>query len=281
MIILALTLLGLCLGSFVNALNWRIHEQSKMQNAGTNKKSKAQAADLSIVTGRSMCSYCKYPLAAKDLIPVISWLSLRGKCRYCHKPIQDTPFAEIITPLLFIASFAFWPIAFNTLGKLLFGFWLVFLVGFMALALYDLRWRLLPNRIVYPLIVLAVLQVIVSMLVTDNKWRVLTEAFLGFLVGGGIFWLLFQMSGGKWIGGGDVKLGWLLGLIVGGPVASFLMIFLASLLGTIISVPLLVTHKTNAKGHIPFGPFLIASAIIVRLLGASLIIWYKHQAGLA
>jgi prepilin signal peptidase PulO-like enzyme (type II secretory pathway) len=97
------------------------------------------------------------------------------------------------------------------------------------------------------------------------------------LVGGGIFYLLFQLSAGKWIGGGDVKLGALLGILVGGPVQSLLLIFVASALGSVISVPLLITGKAKRGTKLPFGPFLIVAAIIVRLFGVSLVAWYKRQ----
>src|SRR3954465_436221 len=104
MIIAVLVVLGLCLGSFVNALVWRLHEQEE----GGSKK--AAAKKLSIIKGRSMCPHCKHALKPIDLIPVISWLSLRGKCRYCSKPISiQYPIVELSTALLFVVSYIWWP----------------------------------------------------------------------------------------------------------------------------------------------------------------------------
>lgn len=267
MIIVVLIVLGLCAGSFVNALIWRIHEQSK-----TSKKQ----PELSIVHGRSMCPHCQHVLSAKDLIPLFSWLSLGGKCRYCHKKIDDNPMVEIISPILFIVSYIYWPATFTTHQVVLFIFWLIMLVGLIALAIYDLKWYILPNQIVYTLFGLASLQVL-WLLVDGGGRHVLSEAAFGFLIGGGLFYLLFQVSNGKWIGGGDVKLGALLGIIIGGPVASLLMLFLASLFGSLVSIPLLLTGKAKRGTRLPFGPFLILAAIVLRLFSASIIVWYKRQ----
>ena len=96
------------------------------------------------------------------------------------------------------------------------------------------------------------------------------------LIGGGIFYVLFQISKGKWIGGGDVRLGLILGLSIGTPGSSILVIFLASVMGSLISIPLMFTHKLKKNSVIPFGPFLIVSAIIVQLVGHFILSWYNN-----
>src|SRR5262245_41082320 len=103
--VLILTVFGLCWGSFVNAFVWRLHELE------TNKRlSKSQKKKLSILHGRSMCPDCHNELAWYDLLPVVSWLSLKGKCRYCGKPISwQYPFVEALTAALFVLSYVFWP----------------------------------------------------------------------------------------------------------------------------------------------------------------------------
>lgn len=273
MIIVVLIVLGLAFGSFVNALVWRLHQQA------TVRSKKAKAA-FSITTGRSMCVLCRHPLATKDLIPVVSWLWLRGRCRYCRAPIADTPIPELLTPLLFVLSYIYWPYVWNHEGIFLFALWLVFLVGFVALTLYDLQWYLLPNKIIFPLIAIASLSVFVQITMFGGGVTVLLQSMWGLVFGGGIFWLIFQISDGAWIGGGDVKLGWLLGLILGGPAMSLLMIFVASLVGTVVSLPLLAAGRAKRTSHLPFGPFLLLAAVVVRLFGASAILWYKHKLGL-
>lgn len=274
MIIALLGVLGLIFGSFVNALVWRLHEQEAL--AGKKGKKAAQRREeLSISRGRSMCPHCGHELAAKDLVPVLSWLWLRGKCRYCHAKIQDNPLAEVATGVLFALSYAVWPLGFHGVGLFQFVLWLVFVVGFVALAVYDLRWMLLPNRIVFPLMALAALQTLVAALWL-RAWPQLYEPLLGAALIFGLFWGLYQVSKGAWIGGGDVKLAAVLGLLAGTPFRSFLLLFFASLIGTLVSLPLLSKGKKGLGVHIPFGPYLLLATIIVVLYGASIAGWYQR-----
>src|SRR5665213_1631023 len=129
MIIVVLIVVGICLGSFVNALVWRIHEQAK--ETRRKKPDQAYLKQLSISRGRSMCSACHHELAVKDLVPVLSWLSLGGKCRYCRKPIPDNPLVELATSLLFVASYLWWPLELSSTAQISqFGLWLLLVVGF-------------------------------------------------------------------------------------------------------------------------------------------------------
>lgn len=272
MIVAILILFGLAFGSFINALVWRIHEQHKPK-----KKRAGTDAELSIATGRSMCTHCKHTLVWYDLLPVLSWISLGGKCRYCKKPIGiQYPLVEIVTTMLFVVSYLFWPLGLGTVAEVtLFGLWLVSLIALVALAVYDIRWMLLPNRIVFPLTGIAVLYAIISTITSQNVGSALINAIGGLAVAGGIFYVLFQVSDGKWIGGGDVKLGFALGLLLASPLLAFLMLFVASLLGIMFALPALLQGKTSASTKIPFGPFLIAATIITQLFGRSIIDWYS------
>ncbi len=312
MIIAILIVVGLVLGSFVNALVWRLRQQELAESQKSKAKSPKPKADkgrlqrlsafsfrpstknrYSILAGRSMCPNCKHELAAKDLIPVLSWLSLRGKCRYCQKPISvQYPLVELGTAAVFAASYWFWPSALvrgtihcpmptlfhgATLGSnVLFVLWLVLLTGFMALVVYDLRWYLLPDRIVYPLGAVAGLFALLTAAVNDRPLTTLLNAALAIVIGGGIFYLLFQLSNGKWIGGGDVKLGWLLGAVVGTPAKALLFIFIASLLGSFVSVPLLMSKRLKRSSIVPFGPFLIIGAVLTVLFGTDILHWYRQ-----
>ena len=278
-ICIVLLIVGICLGSFVNALIWRVHEQET--ESRKKRPNKAYLKQLSISRGRSMCVHCHHELAAKDLIPVISWLWLRGKCRYCQAPISaQYPIVELITGLLFVISYLWWPTDISG-GPAVWQFltWLGLLVGFMALTVYDLKWMLLPNRIVFPLTAVAVLFAGCGLMLADVLSTAALNLALAVLVGGGIFYLLFQLSGGKWIGGGDVKLGWLLGLVVLTPSRALLMIFLAALAGTIVSLPLMLSGRLKKHATIPFGPFLILGAFIVVLWGSSILNWYQNFIG--
>lgn len=271
MIFAALTLLGLCLGSFVNALVWRIHQQALPSSKRTQKVS---LKDLSISKGRSVCTHCGHTLQARDLLPVLSWVSLRGKCRYCKGPISwQYPAVELATAGLFIFSYLAWPQELKGLEIASFGLWLVCLTGLVALLVYDIRWMLLPNRIIFPLYAVAAVFVLVNVGIAQSA-QPLLGAIGGIAVGGGIFYLLFQVSQGNWIGGGDVKLGFLIGAFLLSPLEAAVMLFIASLLGTLMTVPLLASKKLNRKSRIPFGPFLIIGGIITMLYGVDLLNWY-------
>lgn len=274
MIIVAIGVLGLIFGSFVNAFVWRLHEQAELEG----KKGKAAAKrrrDLSIAQGRSMCPHCGHTLAARDLVPVFSWLSLGGKCRYCRAPISwQYPLVELLTAGLFAWSYAAWPLRLDGPGIFQLICWLVFLVAFMALAIYDFRWYLLPDRIVAPLMVLALVQVAV-VAIWSQHFAAVWQPALGAVLISGLFWTLLQVSKGAWIGGGDVKLAVVLGLLAGTPLKAFLVIFVASLLGTVVSIPLLARGKAGLKLHIPFGPYLLAATVLVVLYGSAMIDWYQ------
>jgi prepilin signal peptidase PulO-like enzyme (type II secretory pathway) len=213
-------------------------------------------------------------LAAKDLIPIISWLLLRGKCRYCGARIPDSPIVEVVSAVVFGVSYLAWPYGFHGLGLFQFILWLVFLVGFVALAVYDLRWYLLPNKVTFPMAILAVVQVIVAA-AWQQSFNTLWMPLAGAAVIFGLFWVLFQVSQGNWIGGGDVKLGIALGLLAGTPLRALVVIFFASLIGTVISVPQLVRGREGLMRRIPFGPSLLLATVIVVLWGSSITAWYQ------
>jgi leader peptidase (prepilin peptidase) / N-methyltransferase len=224
-----------------------------------------------------MCPHCRHELKTTDLIPVVSWLSLRGKCRYCRKPISPQyPIVEVSMALLFVASYLWWPADVNGSQIILLGLWLPILTGLIALLVYDLRWYLLPDRILIPLSGLAGLFAGVDVIAADHPARAALNTLLAVLAGGGLFYVLFQISKGKWIGGGDVKLGWTLGLILGTPGRSLLMIFMASILGTLVSLPLLAANRVKRTSVVPFGPFLIVAAILVQLFGHDILHWYQQ-----
>lgn len=265
MIILILVLLGLCIGSFVNAFVWRFHEQSR---------SKKPKKELSILKGRSMCVHCKHSLAVWDLVPLFSWLQLRGKCRYCRKPISwQYPLVELLTALAFVGSYLCWPYGFSATGVVQFGVWLICLSFFMILIVYDLRWMLLPNNIVYPLVGVALVG-LVAQVVLRSDASLLLDALWGVVCLFGLFWVLFQVSGGRWIGGGDVKLALALGIIVGGPANALLVVFISSLIGVIVTVPLIIQRKKNYSSRVPFGPFLMVACMVVFLFGQQIVDWY-------
>jgi prepilin signal peptidase PulO-like enzyme (type II secretory pathway) len=256
MIVLALIVFGLIFGSFLNALTWRLHEHRDW------------------VRERSECLRCHHTLGPLDLVPVLSWVLLGGKCRYCHKPIPDSPLVELAVPILFVLSYVYWPVPLQGQGLFDFACWLVFVIGFVGLAVYDIRWFLLPDKIIFPLMGLSILQVLGDWLLFHHQWQLLGGPLIGAVLISGIFYLLYFLSNGKWIGFGDVKLGIILGLLAGGALKALLVLLSASLIGTLIALPLLIRGKADRKTHLPFGPLLLAGMIIVSLWGTPLVGWY-------
>ncbi len=240
MIYVVLIILGLCFGSFVNALVWRLH------------------AKKDIVKDRSECVHCHHKLAWNDLVPVFSWLLLRGKCRYCYKPISwQYPLVELAVAALFVVSYVYWPYDLTGLVEWsLLGLWLVFIVALMALLIYDLRWLILPDVIVFPLIVLGFVYAGLRLIGVEGKSLLEAgfELIAGALSIGGFYYLLYALSRGKWVGFGDVKLGIFLGVVLGWQ-SGLLIIMLANLLGCLVVLPGLLSGKLMVIRKFHLGHF--------------------------
>jgi prepilin signal peptidase PulO-like enzyme (type II secretory pathway) len=251
---------GLALGSFLNALTWRIHKKKDW------------------VKGRSQCESCKHQLSALDLVPLFSWLALRGKCRYCKKPISwQHPIIEVTTAAVFVLSYIFWPNALVSAGNwVLFITWLITSVGLMALLVYDARWMLLPSNLIYTTAAIAAIGRLIYIFgYEDSKSAAVFAWLLSLAVASGIFWVLYIVSQGKWIGFGDVRLGLITGTVLASPAFSFLMIFISSLAGTLFILPSILRGKKAMDSKIPYGPFLILGCLIALLFGPDFINWYK------
>lgn len=273
MILLFLVVIGLAAGSFVNALVWRLHQQ-----AISTKKS--QKKNLSIIHGRSMCPHCRHVLSITDLIPIISWLSLRGRCRYCKKPIsKQYPFIELLMVVLFIIAYTFWPYQITDFmsGAVFAAFLGVVVIG-VSLAVYDVHWTLLPNKIVYSLAFVVFLGVVL-VFIQQGSINSLQSSLWGSLAYGGFFYLIYQFSKGKWIGGGDVRLGFILGFMLGWQ-KSIIGLTAATYLATLLIITLMLLGRYHKKMRIPFGPFLLIGAFSAVLWGQQLITWYMRLAGL-
>lgn len=257
-ILIALGVLGLAMGSFAGALVWRLHTKRDF------------------VRDRSECEHCHHKLNALDLIPVISWLFLRGRCRYCKAKISwVNPVLELTVAGLFVVSYLFWPLGFDQWQAVAsFAIWLVYIVLLAALFLYDLRWMLLPDKLVWPLIALGLYDGFLRASLLGQNYFLYT--IFGMAVLAGSYGLLYAVSKGKWVGFGDVKLGAFMGAALGGPLA-FLVLMLANLIGFLVVAPGLLAGKLTRKSRVPFGPFLIVAFIIAGLFGNTIIDWYLNQ----
>ena len=259
MVFIVLGLLGLAFGSFVTALTWRLHEKKNF------------------VSDRSQCEHCGHVLGPLDLVPVISWVVLRGRCRYCHVAIGwENPLIELSVAALFIASYIFWPaVLYSWQSWASFGLWLVYMVLLVALVVYDNKWMLLPDSLVWPLVVLGLVDagLRVSMQPHASVLVYGEHVVLGAVALAGFYLALYTVSRGRWVGFGDVKLGLFMGIVLGWQQA-LLTLFLANLVGLIIVLPGMLSGRLTPRSRVPFGPFLIAGFVLSGLFGTQLIAAY-------
>jgi prepilin signal peptidase PulO-like enzyme (type II secretory pathway) len=260
-----LALLGVSMGSFAGAAAWRLRTKRDM------------------VRDRSECESCHHKLGVWDLLPVISWLLLRGKCRYCGAPIGNTALvSEITLGLVFVVSYVYWPLGFAPWQALtLFVLWLLYLVALAVLLIYDARWMILPDKIVLPLVAVAFIDAALRVSLVPGAGIVDYIFYVGWgmVALAGIYGALYAVSRGRWVGLGDVKLAVFIGVTLGWQKA-LLVFVLANVIGFIVVIPGLVTRKLSRQSRIPFGPFLIAAFIVAGLWGDALVRWYLSYIGL-
>ncbi len=213
----------------------------------------------------SRCPSCHHRLAVRDLVPVFSYLQLRGRCRYCRAPIpRRVLWVEIGTGVLFAGLFWLYGLSIELAVAAFFS------SLFIVLMVIDLEHRLILNRVVYPAMAVALLTsafLSQSEIVPNIKYSA---------IGGGIglvlFLLIVLISRGG-MGWGDVKMAALIGLITGFPLV-FVALFLAVVLGGLAAVILLLLKVKKRKEGIPFAPFLSIAAIVTLLWGGSILNWY-------
>jgi len=290
-----IAILGLVLGSFAGASVWRLRARQLVEDKENGEKVLAKELKMlrpltksTLTNDRSRCLHCGHTLAWYDLIPIVSWLSMGGKCRYCKKKIGwFEPLIEIGMAALLVLLYVMWPVASpgGTLVELI--LWIVVMVMLVILFVYDLKWFLLPNVIVFPLLAFSVVIAIVHVLsMTDTMGAFLSLlgslAILGGLYAALYYFSYFRYGEEKtWVGFGDVKLGVALGLLLGDWKLAFLAVFLANLIGVIAVLPSLLSRKLSMKAHIPFGPLLILGFLIAFFFGSYVLDWYMHLMGLS
>ncbi|MBI5140305.1 MAG: prepilin peptidase [Candidatus Vogelbacteria bacterium] len=236
-------ILGTIIGSFLNVIILRY-------NTGRG------------VTGRSACFSCGGAIKWFSLVPVLSFVAQRGKCKNCKSKISfQYPIVELMTGLLFLALF--WKFGF---GNLFFYFFISALL--IIIAVYDFNHKIVPDGVVYLLILSALARLVYQYFVFGDM-----NATLSFLVGGIISMFLSALwlfSNGRWMGLGDAKLvlglGWLLPPCQGA--SAFILSFW---IGAVVGIILMLFQKTRMTSEIPFAPFLIAGFFIVLILDVNLL----------
>ncbi|QUG42236.1 prepilin peptidase [Psychrobacillus sp. INOP01] len=244
-IIFLFFLYGLVFGSFFNVVGLRIPKGE------------------SIVRPPSHCTICNRNLTFKDLVPVFSFVVLKGKCRGCGTKIHWVyPVMELVTGLLF--TFAYYQLGFT----LELAVALLFISLLVIITVSDIAYMLIPDKILLffliPLIVLRVFEPL------SPWWDSIIGAVVGFCV---LFLIAVVSKGG--MGGGDIKLFFVIGLVLGW-VPTLLTLFLASIIGTVIGIISLRRSKQGRKTPIPFGPSIAIAAIIAYFYGELLVDWYVN-----
>jgi len=278
-----LALFGLMLGSFAGATVWRLRARQlvadKKEGEPVDKKEYKQLLPLakaSVADDRSRCLHCGHLLAWYDLLPLISWASTRGKCRYCQQPIGWLePLIELGVAAFFVVSFLVWPSMLHTQLEITqFILWLAAGVVLAILFAYDLKWFLLPNPAVFTLLGIGVLVALLHVIASADKLAALVSLAAAAAILSGLYLALWLVSKGQWIGLGDVKLGLALALLLGRWELAFIALFSANLIGCIIVLPAMLRGKVTRKTHVPFGPLLIAGAVLAMLAGPAIVDWY-------
>lgn len=245
--------LGSVIGSFLNVCIYRI------------------PAEKSIVSPPSSCPQCGHQIRWFENLPIISFLLLRGRCSACRAPISIRyPLVEALTGALFVLVLHSFGLSAATLI-----YW-VLIAALVVITFIDLDHQIIPDVISLPGIAAGF---VASFFIPWLAWY---QSVLGILVGGGsllaVAWIYERLTGREGMGGGDIKLLAMLGAFLGWK-AILPIIFLSSLAGTAVGVPVMLLQKGDTKLAIPFGPFLCFAALVYLFWGESIIGWYLGTFG--
>ena len=252
------TLLGVAIGSFLNVCIDRL------------------PVGRSLVYPPSQCDACQHRLSSKDLIPVFSYLWLRGRCRYCGARIsRRVPLVEILSGIFFFL--AFWRFGLSAEFAIT-AFWgCVFLV----IMFIDWEHKLILNKVTFPaavvaLIILAVDSFLPEPVLLRNLILLPEPSILSGVIGGAIgfvFFFIVFLINPKGMGAGDVKMAGLIGLVTGFPLV-IVALFIGIVIGGIAAVMLLLLRRKGRKDIIPYGTFLALGPMVTLLWGKEILSWY-------
>jgi len=242
---------GLMVGSFLNCLIYRLEKEE------------------SFLKGRSYCPNCKHVLSWQDLIPVLSFFALQRKCRYCQKPISwQYPLVEILTGSIFLLIFN----QFSIFSLLTVIYYLIISSFLIVIFVYDLKYSLIPDIIIYPAIILSFLFRLLEVREIGN-FQLLTSPLFSAFSASLFFGAIVLVSKGRWMGSGDIGLAFLMGLILGWP-NILVALMLAFFIGAIIGTGLIIFRGKTLKSEIPFGPFLVVGTYVAIFWGQNVVNWY-------
>jgi prepilin signal peptidase PulO-like enzyme (type II secretory pathway) len=250
--ILLIFIFGLIIGSFLNVVIFRLRNTKP------------------IVKSRSCCQHCSQKLKWYELIPLFSFIIQLGRCRTCQQRISwQYSLVELVTGLLFVLSY----LQFTTFNLLLVRDF--FVIGVLVVIfVYDLRWQLIPDKVTLPAIGVVILINLIVVLISDGSlvnW--LVNLLIAIVVGGGFFLLQFVVSKGHWIGGGDIRLGVLMGVVLGWPLVAWALM-IAYVLGAVVATSLVLSKQKTWSSQVPFGTFLTVATFISLYWGDNIVAWY-------
>ncbi|AGG88067.1 prepilin peptidase [Rhodanobacter denitrificans] len=269
--------LGLLVGSFLNVVILRLPARMAAawrQEAWDVLELQADAVPLppGIVREPSHCPHCKHPLSALDNIPLLGWLLLRGRCRYCRAEISiQYPLVELLSGVLSVVIVWKFGPSWAALAGLALTWTLIALSGI------DFRTQLLPDQLTLPLLWLGLLLSLLPMFVTAPAS--ILAAAIGYLSLWSVYWAFKLLTGKEGMGHGDFKLLAALGAWMG-PVALLPVILLSSLIGALVGGTLIALRKHQREIPMPFGPFIAAAGWVWFVAGADLLQGYMQLTGL-
>jgi len=279
-ILVIVAALGAVMGSFIGAQVWRVRARQLVEDkqAGepvdTLELRRLKPLLRPIKDDRSRCLSCGHELRWYDLLPVVSWLVTRGRCRYCRAPIGWMELGlELVMAGLFVAVAWYGMTTFT--APLVITKVVIALTGLSYLAflfVYDKRWFLLPDVANWPFVMLGVLFAGIHAVTGQLPGGVL-GLVAAVIILSGVYALLYIVSSGRWIGFGDVKLTLGLSLFLMDWRLAFLALFLANLLGTLLVLPGMIRGTVQRGARIPFGPLLIIGFLISWFFGVRIMDW--------
>jgi prepilin signal peptidase PulO-like enzyme (type II secretory pathway) len=154
--------------------------------------------------------------------------------------------------------------------------WLVAGALLAILFAYDLKWSLLPNRAMFPLVGVSALIAVLHLINAPNLLESIVSLVVAGVILSGLYLALWYVSKGRWIGYGDIKLGLALALLLGDWPLAFIALFAANFIGCLVVIPGLLSGRMTRQTHVPFGPLLIAGGVIAMLFGQIIIQWYMN-----
>jgi leader peptidase (prepilin peptidase)/N-methyltransferase len=236
---------GTIIGSFLNVVIYRIPEGKSI-----------------IYPPNSFCPKCGHKLSPLDLIPVLSWLFLRGRCRYCGAPISmQYPLVEVLTGTLYVLVFSVYGISIKTITGL------ILISVLIAVSFIDIKYKEIPTEITATGFVLVLAAYIFSLIVKIMTIQEFLDYLYGFLLAAAVMFI-FVLPG--WMGGGDFKLSAFIGFVLGFKL-TIVFLFLSFVVGGLVSTVQMIFVRKPIEKYVPFAPYLALGSVIAMIFGQQIL----------